>query len=146
MKDYLDEKDDSHMMKHHMTEHPNMKDPVDFSMKVLKAHKTAFARQVHEAVLIKMNEHTNILNSRGEFNRCQLPRLSVMMGEKEVFKGKPEMTQEEEEEIMKKDKRRIELYCQEGACPPPPCKKKKVWRKELPRGRRRKMTEKLYLP
>ena len=137
VKDYLDEKDDSHMMKHHVTEHPNLKDPTDFSMKVLKAHKTAFARQVHEAVLIKMNECNNILNSRGEFNRCQLPRLSVMMGEKEVIKGKDEMSQEEEEEIMKKDKRKVETDPQEGACQPP-CKKKKVWRKELPKRSKRK--------
>ena len=72
---------DSHMWKHISTEHPNLAEP-KFAMKILKAHKTPLNRQVHEAVMIMLNESTT-LNSRGEFNRCQLPRLTVMMGERE---------------------------------------------------------------
>ena len=145
VKDYLDEAEDSHMMKHHVTEHPNIKNPLDFSMKVIKTHKTPFARQVHEAVLIKMNEKNGILNSKAEFNRCQLPRLSVMMGVKEVEENlEAEMTQQEEEESMMKEKRKIveillydKIDLQEGTCPPP-SKRKKVWSKNIPKKRKRK--------
>ena len=136
LKDYLDEGEDSHMLKHHVTDHPELKDPIDFSMKVLKTHKTAFSRQVHEAVLIKMNERNDILNSKGEFNRCQLPRLSVMMGEREVIPKEREMTQEEEEDSMKREKRKSEVYSDE-ACPPP-SKRQKVWKKEIQNQKRKK--------
>ena len=80
------------MWKHISTEHPNLAEP-NFSMKILKAHKRPLNRQVHEAVMIMLSESTT-LNSRGEFNRCQLPRLTVMMGGKEdkahEMKDKPD--------------------------------------------------------
>ena len=131
------------MMKHHVTEHPTVRDPIDFSMKVLKTHRTPFERQIHEAVLIQIHEKDGILNSKAEFNRCQLPRLSVMMGVKEVVKDQEsEMTQEEEEDSMKKDKRKNDMIMDltEEMCPPPN-KKKKVWRKEIPKRRKRKKDE-----
>ena len=148
MKDYLDQSEESHMMKHHVTEHPEIQEPVDFSMKVIKAHRTPFTRQIHEAVLIQMNEKNGILNSKSEFNRCQLPRLSIMMGVKEVLENKEkEMTEEEEEDCMKKEKRKNEkddlfneVDKRDGMCPPP-AKRKKIWSKNLPKKRRRKKNE-----
>ena len=53
---------------------------VDFKMKVVRRHQTALFRQVHEAVRlqrISRNPGVRILNSRGEYNHCQLPRLQV---------------------------------------------------------------------
>ena len=53
---------------------------VDFKMKVVRRHQTALFRQVHEAVRlqrISRNPGVRILNSRGEYNRCRLPRLQV---------------------------------------------------------------------
>ena len=75
---------ESHMFKHFSIEHQNDEKP-EFSMKVIKTHQSALNRQIHEAILILSNESV-IINSRGEYNRCQLPRLSVMMGESEVVK------------------------------------------------------------
>ena len=53
---------------------------VDFKMKVVRRHQTALFRQVHEAVRlhrISKNPGVKILNSKGEYNRCKLPRLQV---------------------------------------------------------------------
>ena len=83
--DYQALSDDSHMAKHHVIEHPDKEGKLKFAMKVLKCYRTAFARQVHEAVVIQLNEKNGIMNSKGEFNRCKLPRLSVMMGRKEIL-------------------------------------------------------------
>ena len=54
-----------------------------FSMKVVKGHRSALARQVHEAVLIANCQPKNLLNSKAEYNRCIIPRLAVMVGTKE---------------------------------------------------------------
>ena len=56
-------------------------------MKVLATHKSAFERQVTEAVLIEMADKGRLLNSKGGFNRCILPRLQVAMGDKVVEHG-----------------------------------------------------------
>ena len=100
--DFLSEKSDSHILKHQLTEHPELGKNLRFSMKVIRQHKSAFQRQVHEAVIIQMNENTNILNSKGEYNRCVLPRLGVIFGEKEL-KKKPE-----KEEKGKKSSENVE--------------------------------------
>ena len=68
------------MAKHNMMEHPE--EEVVFSMKVLKQHRSAFERQVIEAVLIEMEDDGSLLNSKGGFNRCALPRLQVVIGDK----------------------------------------------------------------
>ena len=82
--DYETESKESHMFKHFTMEHQNDEKP-KFSMKIVKTHQSALNRQIHEAIMILSNESV-ILNSRGEYNRCPLPRLSVMMGEREVIK------------------------------------------------------------
>ena len=74
--------EDSHMFKHKLMEHPD--EAVNFRMKILKKHKSAFERQVTEAVLIEMEDNGLLLNSKGGFNRCVLPRLQVVMGDKLV--------------------------------------------------------------
>ena len=47
--------------------------------KVVKYHKTALSRQVGEAIrLRRRGEH--VLNSKGEYNRCQIQRLTLNDG------------------------------------------------------------------
>ena len=106
--DYLKGKEDSHMMKHWIEAHPN-EDKPRFSMKVLRGHTSAFVRQIHEAVLIEMHAD-NVLNSKGEFNRCQLPRLGVKMGEKSICEEEPaqEMTEKDVLESVQMDRKRKE--------------------------------------
>ena len=76
--DYLSQADDSHMFKHLSDTHPGLKD-VKFGMTVVKQHKSSFQRQIFESVLIFRGK--NVLNSKSEFSRCQVPRLSVLIGE-----------------------------------------------------------------
>ena len=79
---YSNRSETSHMWKHHSSKHRE-EEEISFSMKVIKQHRTSFSRQTHEADLIEMMDSGEILNSKGGFNRCSIPRLSVMVGDKE---------------------------------------------------------------
>ena len=83
LQDYRTKNEDSHIFKHQQIEHPEQE--VTFTMKVLRKHKSAFSRMVEESTLITMNQNSSmILNSKSGFNRSQIPRLTVSMGEKVV--------------------------------------------------------------
>ena len=73
----------SHMWKHHSNKHQEEEGEISFTMRIIKQHKTSFSRQTHEAVMIEMMDRGNILNSKGGFNRCSIPRLGVMVGDRE---------------------------------------------------------------
>ena len=81
VRDYQNKSEDSHMYKHFSDTHNNEnREDIKFGMTVLKQHFSSFSRQVHESVLIFLNPH--VLNSKsGMYNRCQVPRLSVMVGD-----------------------------------------------------------------
>ena len=81
-RDYNNEQEDSHMAKHWVTEHGQDQERPDFGMQIVRSHKSAFSRQVHEAILIEMYEGS-LLNSKGEYNRCEIPRLTVQIGQKQ---------------------------------------------------------------
>ena len=67
----------NHMVKHNLMEHGGEQKP-NFNMKARKYFRTALARQVAEAVLIRRRGGEGaILNSKGEFNRSYIPRLQV---------------------------------------------------------------------
>ena len=95
--DYLKAAPDSHMWKHWQTDHQEETEKPVFSMKILRRHKSAFVRQINEAVLIDMHS-SNVLNSKSEYNRCQIPRLNVKMGERDSDNGeKPAQTMSDTE-------------------------------------------------
>ena len=70
----------SHMLKHCLLQHSD-KDPMEikFGMRVRQQFKTALERQVGEAVAILEERERGIqlLNSKSEFNRCSLPRITA---------------------------------------------------------------------
>ena len=69
--------DNNHMVRHVKMEHKEDEAP-NFSLRVVKHYKTALARQVAEAVRIRRRGGEGaILNSRGEFSRSYIPRLTV---------------------------------------------------------------------
>ena len=118
-------------------------------MKILKVHTSAFMRQVHEAVAIEINEKQGLLNSKGGFNRCKLPRLSIKMGDiekkdkEEVEKEMSEMEIEKAIEILRKE-RRLRSRKEDGdqrddwiGKQEPPRKKKKRWAVEFGRKRQK---------
>ena len=80
------------MVKHQMMEHGGEQEP-NFHMKVRGFFKTALARQVAEAVLIRrIGGEGAILNSRGEFSRSHIPRLQVVEEEQQTDTRERELT------------------------------------------------------
>ena len=123
-RDYHKMKEDSHMAKHWQEDHQTEEQP-NFSMKIIKSHSSAFVRQIHEAVLIEMNMRT-VLNSKGEYNRCQLPRLGVKMGVRDVTeKGETEeMTEKDIFSAVVESKKRRDGKTGEDSLQPPGKRKK----------------------
>ena len=84
----------SHMLKHCILKHRNM-DPssIQFGVKVISNHKSAFERQIKEAVLINRNSGPFLLNSKSEYSRCTIPRIVMKMGSTEAEED-PEVVEE----------------------------------------------------
>ena len=101
----------SHMLKHMVDKH----DGEDFSkiqwgMFIIKYLRTAFIRQIEEAVLIaKESKHNELLNSRSEWNQASLPRLTTRVGglEEEVKKWEADLKKEKEKEDKLEEKIRM---------------------------------------
>ena len=89
----------SHILKHIVEHHP-YEDPsnVDFRIKILSSHNSAFERQIREAVLIEKLDGPYSLNSKLEYSRTIIPKIKMKMGHR---------TEEESPEI-KKEKEIVE--------------------------------------
>ena len=76
IRDWLDEKEESHMTRHSKECHNGV---TDFMIKPISSHRTAMGRQISETVRIKIKtlEGANLLNSKTEYNRFLLPELTV---------------------------------------------------------------------
>ena len=74
-RDYAKRAEDSHMHKHAMSEHAEEEKPT-FQFNIVKTFQSALTRQISEAVRIRRRGE-GILNSKGVYNRCALPRLVV---------------------------------------------------------------------
>jgi hypothetical protein len=88
----------------HAIQHHDGRDPqeVRFHMRVLQYHKSAFERQIDEAVKIQTSRKTSkIMNSKSEYNRSSIPRLGLKMGHKS-FSTKSELELENEKDEEEK--------------------------------------------
>ena len=98
----------SHMLRHMVEAHPNEQfEDVKWGMFILKYLRTAFERQIEEAVHIQQNiEDGVLLNSKAEYNQSSLPRLVTRIGDREAEKKQWEkeirIEKEEEERIEEK--------------------------------------------
>ena len=72
---YRTEKSDNHMWSHARDAHGGRKD-LHFKFVVIKTFQLALSRQVAEAAGTRRRGVSNILNSKGVFNRCAIPELS----------------------------------------------------------------------
>ena len=103
-------KTSSHMLRHlldaHLEEEDDWKN-VKFSMKVISYKRTAMERQVQESVEIQKARRHKILNSKAEYNRCALPRLTAKLGEKELEKWRKEDREDQERESTIEEKIRL---------------------------------------
>ena len=94
--DYEKKLTDSHIYKHQEIGHPEMAEP-RFEFRIIRNFQSALVRQVTEAVMISRRGENGVLNSKGVFNRCKLPRL-IIEDHKEQ-EEKSDQNEEEEEEI-----------------------------------------------
>ena len=93
-------KPSSHLLKHLIDQHEHEEwDKVDIRMETIVFSRSAFERQIMEAVQIQHNRHHHLLNSRAEFNRSAIPRLGMKLGDRE-FKDKGERDKDEKEETL----------------------------------------------
>ena len=103
----------SHFLKHILDKHPDKNtSEIKFGIKVLQYTRSSFERQILESVLIQEHRHHHLLNSRSEYNRCAVPRLTAKIGDSHYKKYEEEVEQEKEKESeliarirqMRKDK------------------------------------------
>ena len=93
-------KPSSHMLKHLIDKHEHENfDDIEFRMEILSFSRTAYERQIMEAVQIQLHrEDHHLLNSRAEFNRSAIPRLGLKLGDNEYKERKEEESDEEKKE------------------------------------------------
>ena len=87
------------MLKHYLNNHSE-ESPADiiFRMKIVCFKRSAYERQIHESVMIQQNRNHQLLNSKSEFNRCSLPRLTVKLGDKEMDELSKTLREEQRKE------------------------------------------------
>ena len=95
--------EDSHLLKHVANKHRGEDmDKIRFGMRIYKQTRTALERQITESVRIQEEQKKHyIMNSKSEYNRCSLPRLTPRMGNMDYDKIRQEEIREEKEEEMR---------------------------------------------
>jgi len=126
-KDFNNLSSQSHMLKHFIETHKDMKmEDMRFGIKVLKTYTSAFERQIGESVWINhyLTQGITLMNSKNEYNRCIIPRLAIDIDKDE------EIAEFEESEKEKEVKREIQRM-----------KEKLRYDKQLQKAKRRKVID-----
>ena len=122
------------MLKHVLLNHPGQEpDKIRFGMRIIRTCKSSFERQIHESVLIQRErEQHNILNSRSEYNRCSLPRLTTQLGESEYKKYSDELAEEKkQDEILEAKIRELRKLRNKARLAPQKREQQKTKRRKL---------------
>ena len=96
----------SHMLKHYIEKHKDIKiEEMKFRVKILKSYTSAFERQIAESVWIDnyLKQRVILINSKNEYNRCIIPRLGIDLNKDEMIQGNRE--RERSKERNSKDER-----------------------------------------
>ena len=110
LRDLEEMKTDSHMLKHYFHKHGKEKlEEMEFGGRIIDKPRSAFNRQISESVIIQHQKNRNhILNSKSEYNRCALQRLTANLGEIPVARMEKDLNEkkkkekEEERELQRK--------------------------------------------
>ena len=90
------------MMKHGVDQHAGDEQNTSrYRVKVLEFSRSSFERQISESVHLQNNRQHNLLNSRSEYNRCALPRLTTVLGAKDKHREDEEEKQKEDNVVAK---------------------------------------------
>ena len=100
----------SFMVKHWMENHEHESiEEERYAMKVLKFTQTSFERQILESVIIQEEKKkSHLLNSKSEYNRCAVPRLTSRIGtgrmdeEEKLEKRREDLLEEKIRKVRKK--------------------------------------------
>ena len=79
---------------------------VKFGMRVVRYTHSVMERQVLESVVIqKEQKESYILNSKAEYSRCALPRLTAKIGEEEYdeIREKEKKQEKVQEEVVRRE-------------------------------------------
>ena len=102
----------SHMLRHIVSVHKSV-DPskIEFKMKILTTHSTAFERQIREAVLIREYSGEYLMNSKLEYSRTMLPNIRIELGRRKDVTEDPAIIKEKLEiekikELFKSENKR----------------------------------------
>ena len=91
---YASKSEASVLHKHESEHHPHA--PAEWKMKVYNYHSKPLRRQIEEGVLINNARGGELLNSKSEMTRGgKIPRLVIMVGDKEVHNNCGERRQVE---------------------------------------------------
>ena len=98
----------SQMLRHVVDKHENENvEKVQWGMRIIKYMKSAFERQIEEAVTIERKaKEGEILNSKCEYNQTTLPRLITRIGDREaeIKEWEKEIRKEKEYEEKMEEK------------------------------------------
>ena len=102
--DFLNYDESSHLLKHYLSCHQSMRmSDVKFGMRVRNTFRSALERQIGEAVAIDIEKRKGItlMNSKSEYNRCSIPRITT--------KSAKETLEETEKELKVEKKMKDEI-------------------------------------
>ena len=98
--------EDSHQIKHWITSHEELLAPPKFVFKIIKTFQDRQTRQLAEAVRIDLRGE-DILNSKADDSRCQVPRLRVDMEGWKEKKKESMIVERAEQEVATTRKSRV---------------------------------------
>ena len=106
LKDFENCDENSHILKHYLMYHRDMKrSDMRFGMRLRQCFRTPIERQIGEAVAIDRESRfgTVLMNSKSEYNRCTIERISTKSKKQTIEES------EREAEEAKKFKEEIQL-------------------------------------
>ena len=102
------------MHKHWKTAHPKMETRPEFRIEVVSSYRDALSRQLGEAVRIELRG-SGVLNSKAEYSRCRVPRLTINKEEWATKPTEPEKSTEMEnqniEDVLETNGATWDLSC-----------------------------------
>jgi len=97
LSDFLNFEEGSHLLKHYLNCHQDLKmSDVKFGMRVRQSFRSALDRQIGEAVAIDVERRKGkqLMNSKSEYNRCTIPRITTKSMKETVEENEKELENE----------------------------------------------------
>ena len=94
LSDFLNFEEGSHLLKHYLNCHQDLKmTDVKFGMRVRNSFRSALDRQIGEAVAIDVERRKGkqLMNSKSEYNRCTIPRITTKTLKETVEENEKEL-------------------------------------------------------